>query len=516
MAASITIVNDTPCGYIKTGTRTFCGLPSDNQGGFFVPDPDQFMDLCYPVGEPFVYTKPTRNVIKRILQTPERPTPAYNFEDFTTPELRLKIKPHQVEIFEACIGKFNGRAIIAAEMGTGKSLDMSLLAAYYKTSTLIICPASLMGVLKEQLIKWTAQDSFCFDKGSKIIPEDARIVITTYTLATTSDKILSRRFRLIVADESHYLANSDTARTSTLMPFMQKADFVFLMSGTPQKAKPSELFAQINIVCPDLFSYKDYTERYCAGKLQPWGKWVCEGHKQEEELHILLKTFMIRYKTEDVLDLPNLNRVIVELDVDTSGIDFMREEAKDLREEKAKAKVDEQESYENKLNVCYQEMWRESGRAKINKALTWFYEEFKKSDKKWALFAHHKAIMTKIKEFLDEKQISHIYIDGSVNPKKRLDLVKSAADPKGTDRIALLSLNTSSIGFTLCPGVTRMVFFELIHSPSVINQAERRVYREGCIEDVIVYWLVGKNTHDQSIMNTLKYKDRTNQLIIDG
>lgn len=45
----------------------------------------------------------------------------------------------------------------------------------------------------------------------------------------------------------------------------QNAKRVFLLSGTPAMSRPSELYTQIDAVCPFLFKFHDFGVRYCAG-----------------------------------------------------------------------------------------------------------------------------------------------------------------------------------------------------------------------------------------------------------
>ena len=47
---------------------------------------------------------------------------------------------------------------------------------------------------------------------------------------------------------------------------LQRAQHVILLSGTPALSRPIELFTQIDAVCPRMFKYHDFGERYCEGK----------------------------------------------------------------------------------------------------------------------------------------------------------------------------------------------------------------------------------------------------------
>lgn len=46
------------------------------------------------------------------------------------------------------------------------------------------------------------------------------------------------KFNVVIADEAHYLKNSNAKRTENLVPFLMTRKRVFLLSGTAAQAKP--------------------------------------------------------------------------------------------------------------------------------------------------------------------------------------------------------------------------------------------------------------------------------------
>ena len=61
-----------------------------------------------------------------------------------------------------------------------------------------------------------------------------------------------------------------------------------------------------------------------------------------------------------------------------------------------------------------------------------------------------------------------------------------------------------------------MVIFELIHTPDVLDQAEKRIHRIGCVQPVTIYWLIGLDTMDAHILSNIRRKQTVNASIIDG
>jgi hypothetical protein len=52
---------------------------------------------------------------------------------------------------------------------------------------------------------------------------------------------------MVIVDESHYLKNTKTKRTKAVLPVLQRAKRVVLLSGTPALSRPNELFTQVTL-----------------------------------------------------------------------------------------------------------------------------------------------------------------------------------------------------------------------------------------------------------------------------
>lgn len=65
-------------------------------------------------------------------------------------------------------------------------------------------------------------------------------------------------FMCVIADESHALKSVDSQRTAACTPILQRAAVALLLTGTPALNRPRELFPQISMVRPDLFTSYDY------------------------------------------------------------------------------------------------------------------------------------------------------------------------------------------------------------------------------------------------------------------
>ena len=59
-------------------------------------------------------------------------------------------------------------------------------------------------------------------------------------------------FKVCIADEAHYLKSKDSQRSKELVPVLQNAKRVILLSGTPVLSRPVEVFNLIKILRPDV------------------------------------------------------------------------------------------------------------------------------------------------------------------------------------------------------------------------------------------------------------------------
>lgn len=57
-------------------------------------------------------------------------------------------------------------------------------------------------------------------------------------------------FKIVIADECHYLKNAKAARTKGLVILLRKSIRAILLSGTPALSRPMELFTQLNALDP--------------------------------------------------------------------------------------------------------------------------------------------------------------------------------------------------------------------------------------------------------------------------
>ena len=189
------------------------------------------------------------------------------------PDLRSSLLPFQADGVWFAISR-GGRVLLGDEMGLGKTVQAIAVASAFREDwpLLIVCPSSLRLNWKHELSAWLPGEDVkvlltgveaCKVLDDKTLPN---VTIISYDLLAVAHRKLSRlpsRFKILIADESHYVRNGQSARCRAVAAVAGSAARVLLLSGTPALSRPSELFTQLHFLQPKMFhSKKAFEERY--------------------------------------------------------------------------------------------------------------------------------------------------------------------------------------------------------------------------------------------------------------
>lgn len=187
---------------------------------------------------------------------------------------------------------------------------------------LIVTPASLKYQWADELQNWLGlepKEIQLFQQGKEEFNPQAQVFIMSYQLAAKrGDDVRLKGFKVVIADEAHYLKARDSQRSQKLLPIMEQSKRCILLSGTPVLNKPAEVFNLIRALRPDVCpNFKSFANRYCDPETGRFGI-DYSGASCTTELHFLLETaFMIRRLKKDVLDqLPDKRRQQVQIQPD--------------------------------------------------------------------------------------------------------------------------------------------------------------------------------------------------------
>eukprot|EP00624_Nannochloropsis_granulata_P006155 evm.model.NODE_44685_length_7799_cov_24.510193.1 len=234
-------------------------------------------------------------------------------------------------------------------MGLGKTIQAIAIATVYRVEwpLLVMCPSSARFQWEAELLKWLDRDVLKKEEiqvmtaGKEKLHDSSKVVILSYDLALRLKDTLRKpirsagtaaghrqqaRFRVVVADECHYLKNAAAQRTKELLPLLAEATRAILLSGTPALSRPRELWTQLNVLNGKAWrDQSSFIDRYCTGgkvggrTTGAKKKWQGRGQGAANlrELHEMLKaTVMVRRRKKDILKgLPPKRRIFHKLAV---------------------------------------------------------------------------------------------------------------------------------------------------------------------------------------------------------
>ncbi|XP_057836707.2 TATA-binding protein-associated factor BTAF1 isoform X2 [Cryptomeria japonica] len=133
------------------------------------------------------------------------------------------------------------------------------------------------------------------------------------------------------------------------------------------------------------------------------------------------------------------------------------------------------------------------------------------------IFAQHKAFLDIIEKDLFQtrmKSVTYMRLDGSVEPSKRFDIVKTFnSDP--TIDVLLLTTHVGGLGLNLTSADT-VVFVEHDWNPMRDHQAMDRAHRLGQRKVVNVHRLIMRGTLEEKVMSLQKFKVSVANAVINA
>lgn len=457
--------------------------------------------------------------------------------EFIPNSIESKLMPFQREGVRFAL-QHGGRILLADEMGLGKTLQAIAVVSCIRESwpVLVLAPSSLrlhwasmiqqwLDIPSSEILVVLSQWGGSNKAGFKIVPSNTKksvhldgvFNIVSYDIVPKlQDPLMASTFKVVIADESHFLKNAQAKRTGASLPLLQKAQYVILLSGTPALSRPIELFKQLEALYPNVYkNVHEYGNRYCKGGI--FG--VYQGASNHEELHSLMKaTLMIRRLKKDVLsELPQKRRQQVFLDLGEKEMRHVNSLFRELEVIKGKHKLAQSEEEAKSLKFAEKSLitkiYTASAEAKIPAVLD-YLGTMVEADCKFLIFAHHQPMIESIHNYLLKKKVGCIRIDGSTPSALRQALVTDFQE-KETIKAAVLSIKAGGVGLTLTAAST-VIFAELSWTPGDLIQAEDRAHRIGQVSSVNVCYLLANDTVDDIIWDVVQSKLENLGQMLDG
>ncbi len=424
-----------------------------------------------------------------------------------------------------------GIGLLADDMGIGKSAQSIGYAKLHKNirPILVICPASIKLNWKNEITKWSGEDSYVLsgEKPDPVIPRNYNWYIINYDILAYGvyddksvkkklidikgwvDRLSELNIKGIIIDECQYLSGQTIRYKAVVKAKKLLSPKMFIaLSGTPMRNCPANFYNILNLLKPELFPNRwKYLFRYCNPKNNGFG-WQFIGATNVEELHNKVKGFMIRRTKEEVLtELPHKQKIIVPMELnkveEKEYLEATKEFIEWLKGYTGKNALQAQEQIEKLKQLAYL--------AKRNSVIQWI-KDYLNTDNKLVVFTYHKNALQDI--YSQFKTIS-VTLDGSTPNKVRQENIDKFQNDKKV-RLLIGQIQAAGIGITLT-AANACAFSEFGYSPFDHDQAEDRINRIGQKADSITaYYLLNEESIELDMVDMLNNKYENVNRVLDG
>jgi SNF2 family DNA or RNA helicase len=448
------------------------------------------------------------------------------FEGLLAPQhlSQLTPLPHQLEVAKQVVENMNGKAILADEVGLGKTIEAGLILKEYMIrglvkKVLILVPASLVS-------QWAIELNSKFyipavAQRKSYVWEQCDVVISSIDTAKRNphrDIIYQQDYDLIIIDEAHKLKNNKTKNYEFVQNLKKK--FCLLLTATPIQNRISEIFNLVSLLKPGhLGSETDFYEKY---------KKDSRSLDDDEHLKQLVNKVMIRNRRADT-GIEWTKRI-----VETIPIEFSKEE-QDLYDSVSalgkhhgtvsssqfslmtlqreacssreavfytlKNMLQKQENpspaFEELIQHLVSKVEAVQSNAKAEKAL----ELIQKINDKVIIFTEYRATQLYLQWYLKQNGISSVPFRGGFKRGKK-DWMRELFQ-KNVQVLIATEAGGEGINLQFCHHI---INFDLPWNPMRLEQRIGRIHRLGQEKDVHIYNFAIKGTVEEHVLKLLYEK----------
>ena len=433
-------------------------------------------------------------------------------DDILLPQLERTLRPYQktgfrwLKTLESC--GFGG--ILADEMGLGKTLQVISYLTTVPEETvgmpnLVVCPTSLILNWGDELKRFASHLSVALIMGNAAERKALRtesahkdVWVTSYELLRQDVKdYQSREFYSCILDEGQHIKNQSTMVSKAVKQISCRQRFV--LTGTPIENRLSELWNLFDFLMPGyLFTNSAFRE-----KLE---KPIVKSKNSEAatQLRRLVQPFVLRRLKKDVLkELPpkieHVRRIglsEMERKVYHASVQALLEGA---GEGQGKLQILAALTQLRQIccdpGLCFENY---QGATEKLDACMELCESMVQNGHQILLFSQFTSMLDRLREQLQQRQISSFTLQGSTPKEKRAQLVK--AFNRGEASVFLISLKAGGTGLNLTAADV-VIHYDPWWNLAAQEQATDRAHRIGQQSHVQVYKLIAKDTIEEKILD---------------
>lgn len=445
--------------------------------------------------------------------------------------------PHQIETAKKVLNELQGRAILADEVGLGKTIEAGLILKEYMMrglvkKALVLVPASLV-------LQWTRELNEKFSIGA--FAQRNEWSWTTYHVLVSSidttkrephrSLVLEQDWDLVIVDEAHKLKNRKTKNWELINRLCKK--YLLLLTATPIQNDLKELYNLINLLKPgQLGSAQHFTANFIEQKRKP---------KNPVELKEALSQVMIRNKrSEGGIYFTNRNVASIPLELSRQERELYDEVSSFVKEEYLKRRAEKgnvlplitlqreicsspyaalptlERMYKDpktpdSLKTRIEHLHQMAESIPLNEYTKgkMVIDLVKQTNDKVIVFTEYRASQEYLMYMLEQTDIRAIPFRGGFGRGKK-DWMKDLFAKRAQVMVAT-EAGGEGINLQFC---NHVINFDLPWNPMRIEQRIGRVHRLGQTRDVFIYNMATRGTIEEHIVNLLQEKIRMFEMVI--
>ena len=435
---------------------------------------------------------------------------------------------YQLRTVRRVLRDYRGRALLADEVGLGKTIEACLCLEEYlqrglARRVLLLVPPGLLRQWHGELAgKFGREAVVVTGARARTDPDLWRrepLILASLALARTEPhaaRIVDAGFDMVVVDEAHRLKN----RRTLLWRLVDRirARYLLLLSATPVENDLVEIYNVLSLLRPGLFSTQaDFKRRFVArGRRTP---------KDPRALRALLKQVMIR-NTRAVAEarLPPRFATTLRATPSEEEARFAARLDAAIRARMAAGTLSRLRAGEllraagarppaaaNRIERHLGASLGEEARCLDSSAKDTLLTELlaRRPDDKVIVFATHRDTVTHLRDVVLAAGRSPVVFHGSMSPTEKA----SAVERFRLSADVLVATDSGGEGFNLHFART-VVNYDLPWNPMRIEQRIGRVHRIGQERDVFVFNLVATGTIEEEILRVLDEKIDMFELVV--
>jgi len=435
---------------------------------------------------------------------------------------------------------FRGRAILADEVGLGKTIEACMILKEYLLrglirTALILTPSNLVNQWYDELLSkfrlsFVSSNDSLFRQDANRFWRSPLILASIHTVKTKHhfDSVISRNYDMVIVDEAHHLKNRNTLNWK-LVNAIPKT-FLLLLTATPIQNNLEELFNLVTLLSPGHLKTRKAFKKEFITRGNPTDP------QNREKLRQLLKEVMVR-NTRSVtqVHLPPRFATTVKISPSHSEEDFYQlisnfitEQAKirsngitrlslqKLLEAAGSSHFAALRMLENIANRDNNGVnYRAREIIKLGKEIQVAAKTQQVVDLLHALpdqkiiFVNYRATLEYLQEILGQQRITHVVYQGTMTATQKQATIDAFLDGCPV----LLATGTGGEGHNLQFCHT-MINYDLPWNPMEIEQRIGRIHRIGQEKEVQVYNFCASGSIEDHILEVLDRKINMFELVV--